>query len=406
MRLSERPPIRCYRTLLALACLQPLASSAQDLFPPAQLARIREGLHDIYNLEHGRAAANFERMIAESPDDPAGYAYLATTLWLQELSEKQELSIDRFAASDFFAEQAQPLFTVDPALEARFRQLSEAAIARSKRRLSRTPEDRTSLYLLGLAYQNLASFEAALKRNWWAAFRYGSRAYGCNRDLLRRDPQFHDARLAIGVYTYVAGSLGWSVRWLALLMGHRGSRERGKQELELAAQQGQLAADDARVILALIHTRERDYQRAYDDLAGLLGKYPRNYLVQLDMAGMAMLMKQPDRAIGIYRDILRKRAALAPNYQRLERASLYNRLGVAFRARKDLPESSDWFRRALAEPAVSARSGALAHLELGKTLGLMGRRDAAMAEYRMAAAAPDFAGSRQEAQRLLRPHVK
>lgn len=405
MRLNARPPIRRCLTLLALACLAPLAAAAQDLFPASQLARIREGLRDIYSLDHGRAAANFERMIAESPDDPAGYAYLATTLWLQELSEKQELSIDRFAASDFFAEKAQPLFNVDPALEARFRQLSEEAIARSKRRLSRTPEDKTSLYLLGLAYQNLASFEASLKRNWWAAFRYGSRAYGCNWDLLRRDPQLHDARLATGVYTYVAGSLGWSVRWLALLMGHRGSRERGKQELETAARQGQLAADDARVVLTLIHTRERDYQRAYNDLAGLLEKYPRNYLLQLDMAGMAMLMQQPDRAIGIYRDILRKRDALAPNYQRLERASVYNRLGVAFRARNGLPESSDWFRRALAEPAVSARSLALAHLELGKTLGLMGRRDDAIAECRMAAAAPDFAGSRQEAQKLLHRYV-
>jgi Tfp pilus assembly protein PilF len=392
--------------LLALACVPPLLAGARDLFPPAQLARIGEGLHDIYSLDYERATANFERMIAESPDDPAGYAYLATTLWLQELSEKQELSIDRFAAPDFFAEQARPLFGVDPALEARFRQLSEEAIARSKRRLSRAPADKTSLYLLGLAYQNLASFEAALKQNWWAAFRYGSRAYGCNRDLLRRDPQFNDARLATGVYTYVAGSLGWSVKWLALLMGHRGSRERGKQELELAAQHGQLAAADARVILVLIHTREHNYQRAYDDLAGLLAKYPRNYLLQLDMAGMAMLMQQPDRAIGIYRDILRKREALRPNYQRLERASLYNRLGVAFRARKDLPESSDWFRRALAEPKVSAHDAALAHLELGKTLDLMGLRDEALVEYRIAAAAPDFANTRQEARKLLRPYVK
>lgn len=392
--------------LVALACLRPLAAGGQDLFPHDQLERIRDGLHDIYNLDYGRATANFERMIAESPDDPTGYAYLATTLWLEELSEKQELSIDRFAASDFFAEQARPLFVVDPALEARFRQLTEEAIARSKRRISSAPEDQTGLYLLGLAYQNLASFEASLKRDWWAAFRYGSRAYDCNRELLRRDPQFHDARLATGVYTYVAGSLGWSVKWLALLLGHRGSRGRGKQELELAAQKGQLAAADARVILVLIHTREHSYQQAYDDLAGLSAKYPRNYLLQMDMAGMAMLMRQPDRAIGIYYEILRKRESLAPNYQRLELASLYNRLGVASRAKKDYRDASDWFRRALAEPAVSAHSAALAHLELGRTLDLMDLRAEAIAEYRLAAAAPDFVNTRQEARKLLRPANK
>ncbi|MBZ5593959.1 MAG: tetratricopeptide repeat protein [Acidobacteriia bacterium] len=398
-------PIRRCRALLLLAALQPLPAVAGDLFPPEQLARIHEGLRDIYNLDHERAAANFERMIADSPDDPAGYAYLATTLWRRELSEKQELSIDRFAASDFFAEKARPLGNVDPVMEARFRQLSEEAITRAKRRLSRTADDKTSLFLLGLTYQNLASFEVSLKRNWWAAFRYGTRAYGYNRDL-SRDPQFYDARLAIGVYTYVAGSLGWSVRWLALLMGYRGSQERGKQELEMAARQGQLAADDARVILVLIHTREHDYQRAYSYLAELLKKYPRNYLLQLDMAGMALLMKNPDQAISTYQDILRKHEALQPNYQKLERAALYNRLGVAFRARNDLSASSDWFRRALAQPTISVNAATLAHLELGKTLDLMGRRADAIAQYRIAAAAPDFAGSRQEAQRLLHPHVR
>ena len=145
-------------------------------------------------------------------------------------------------------------------------------------------------------------------------------------------------------------------------MGYRGSRERGRQEIELAAQHGELAADDARVILMLIYTRERLYQRAYDELAGLLRKYPRNYLLELDMAGMALLMKRPDQAIGIYQDVLRKRQAMTPH------------------------------------------SAALAHLELGRTLSLMGQRGDAVAEYRLAAAAPDFAGSRDEALKLLHPY--
>lgn len=399
MRLNRCAVIRTC-VLLLLAAAQPEAGG-QDLFPPAQLARIREGLRDIYSLDHDRAAARFERMIADAPDDPTGYAYLAETLWLRELSDKQELSIDRFAASEFFAERARPLGRVDPAVEMRFRQLSEQAITTSKLRLERNPEDKASLFLLGLAYQNLASFEASLNRNWWAAFRYGLRAYGYDRELLRRDPQCDDARLATGVYTYVAGSLGWSVRWLALLMGYRGSRERGKREIEIAARQGQLAADDARVILVLIHTREGDYQRAYDILAGLLRKFPRNYLLELDMAGMALLMRRPDQAIGIYRDILRKREVLAPNYRKLELSSLYNRLGVAFRARGELSEASEWFRRALARPAVPADTAAMIHLELGKTLDLMGKRDEAIAEFRLAAAAPDVAGTRQEAKDLI-----
>ena len=389
------------RALCAVVVLAASPVCAGDLFPPEQMARIRDGLRDIYNLDHQRAAATFEHLIADSPEDPAGYVYLATTLWRQELSEKQELSIDRFAASDFFAEKSHPLGSVDPALEARFRHLSDQAIASAKRRLSRTPGDRASLFLLGQTYQNLASFEASLKRNWWAAFRFGSRAYDYHRELLRRDPQFYDARLATGVCTYVVGSLGWSARWLALLMGYRGSAERGKTEIESAARQGQLAADDARVILVVIHTREHDYQRAYGYLAELHRSYPRNYLFELDMAGLALRMKRPDQAIGAYREILRKHDAREHNYQKLERASLYNRVGVAFRAKNDLAESLDWFRRALEQPAASANAITLAHLELGKTLDRMGRRTDAIAQFRVVAASPDVAGSRQEAERLL-----
>lgn len=385
--------------ILCAAVLQPLAG--RELFAPAQMARIREGLGDIYNLDHTRAVENFERMIRESPDEPAGYAYLAMTLWRRELSDKQELSIDRFAASDFFSDRPRPLSGVDASVEERFRKLSQAAAAAAKQRLARAPDDRGSLFILELTYQNLASFEASLKRNWWAAFRYGARSYAYNRELLRRDPNFHDARLATGVCAYVAGSLGWSVRWLALLMGYRGSRTRGIAELEAAAAKGQLAADDARVMLVLIYTREHNYAPAYAYLAQLLEKYPRNYLFHLDMAGIAMLMNETDRAIAIYEQVLRKNESGEPNYQQLERAAIYNRLGAAFRAKGRLPEAASWVRRALAEPGVSARSATMAHLELGKALGRMGRCKEAILEYQSAAAAPDFAGTRQEAQKWI-----
>ncbi|MBI3667615.1 MAG: hypothetical protein HY236_15535 [Acidobacteria bacterium] len=238
-----------------MMCSATPAPAQTNLFPPDRLQRIRQGLQEIYNLEHTRAAELFQGMIRESPDDPAGYVYLAYTYWLQELSGKQELSIDRFAASDFFSEIPQYQLQVDPVVEARFRRVSEQAIEKARLRLARDPGDKTARFLLGLAYQNLASFEASLKRNWWPAFRLGTRTFRYHRELLREDPNFHDARLTTGVYNYVAGSLSWNVKWLAFLMGYRGSKTRGKQELQTAAEKALLVADDARVILILIHTR-------------------------------------------------------------------------------------------------------------------------------------------------------
>ncbi len=395
---TSLPMLAC---LLSLLCPAGAAFGQTAVFAPERLEQIRQGLRDIYNLEYDRAAARFQRMIHDAPDDPAGYVYLSTTYWLQELGGKQELSIDRFAASDFFAETPRYVPHVEAPAEARFRKVTAQAIEKARARLASNPDDKAALFLLGLAYQNLASFEASLKRSWWSAFRWGTRTFHYHRALLRRDPNFHDARLSLGVYDYVAGSLGWSVKWLAFLMGYHGSKSRGKQELETAAEKALLVADDARVILVLIYTRERNYGKAFDYLAALLKKYPQNYLVHLDMGGIALLMKRPEVAIEIYQDILRKHETRERKYAELERAAIYNRLGVALREKGDLPTSRNWFAKGLGEPRLSERSATVAHLELGKTLDLMGRRDEARQQYQRVVAAADVAGSRREAERLL-----
>ncbi len=388
--------------ILAALALAAAAAAQTSVLPPEQLARVQRGLRDIYSLEHAGAIANFQGMIREAPEDPAGYAYLGYAYLAQELAGKQELSIDRFAASDFFAEATRFKLHVDPAVEARLRQVCEQAAAKARARLAANPQDRAAVFLLGLAYQNLASFEASLKQSWWSAVRLGNQTFRHHRDLLRRDPEFHDARLSVGVYQYVAGSLGWNVKWLAFLLGYRGSKQRGKQELETAVEKAALVSDDARLVLVLIHIREKNHQAAFDHIKTLLEKYPQNYLVHLDMGGLALLRNQPAEAIEIYRAVLRKQEAGDGKYRELERAAVFNRLGVAFRAMGEPAEAAVWFEKALAEPNVAARTSTVARLELGKTFDLLGRRDEALAHYRAVAAAEDVAGSRREAEELLK----
>ena len=387
---------------LILSGLPAGAGSAQtSLFPPEQLARIQSGVAAVYNLEHDRGIATYQAMIRDSPNDPTGYVYLARTYWLKELVAKQELSIDRFAASDFFAETPKYRPQVDPQAEDRFRRTSEQGIGKARSRLEKNPNDLTALFLLGLAYQDLASFEASLKRSWWASFRMGSKAHKYHQRLLRENPSYYDAYLSSGVFQYVTASIPWSIKWLSFLLGYRGSKERGKEELRKTAEKALLAGDDARVILTLIYTREKNFQSAFDEMSILLKRYPKNYLVHLDMGGIALLTKRPDAAITIYQDILRKVEEEQHSYDKLERATVQNRLGVAFRHKGELETSAGWFHKVLEGPATSSLAGTVARLELGKTHDLMGRRTQARRQYQAVLAAEDFAGSRDEARRLL-----
>jgi len=312
------------------------------------------------------------------------------------------MSIDRFAAADFFAELPKHTLQVEPQVEQEFRNASQEAIVRAEARLKKDPRDPEARYLLGLAHQNLTSFEASLKQGWKAAFSHGRATYTNHSALLDEHPEFHDARLATGVYNYVLGSLNWFYKFVVFLLGQHGSKEQGKKDLSVAAEKGVLAEDDARLMLVLIHTREKDYARAVELLAQVYKKYPQNYLLPLDMGGLALLQKQPDRAIEIYQEVLKKQEAGSPRFNQLEAGSIQNRLAVAFREKRDFAGSLGWSEKAIADKQSSGRTRTLAHLEMAKTLDLMGRRPEARKHYEIVAAAEDVAGSRLEAQELIK----
>ena len=387
-----------------LAALGPpvdMAAGQLPLLPPAQLRQVQQGVQAVYDLEHDRAAVLFQRMIRENPNDPVGHIFLAKTYWLQELGKKQELSIDRFASSDFFTESPKHMPKVSATVEARFRRVAAQAIAQARAKLDEKPDDPKALFLLGLAYQNVASYEASLKLAWWAAFRAGSKTYRYHRDLLRLQPEVYDAYLSTGTFHYVTGSLSWRTRWLPFVLGYRGSKERGRQELRATIDRGALMSHDARVLLTLIYTREKRFQDAFDELSILLKSSPKNYLVHLDMGGIAMLMERHEAALTIYKDILRKVEAKEDRYDRLEAAAVHNRLGVAFRRKGDLTASADWFRKSLGQEQAGEQTRIVTHLELAKTYDLLGRRGDATNHYREVLKHEDFAGSRDEARDFL-----
>lgn len=380
------------KLLVALLAIQ--STCRGEILPAGLLTTVRDGITEVYNLNHDQAVARFESLIREAPNDPTGYAYLAWAIWLKELAKRQELSIDRFADTDFFTEKQNPLPPAAPGLESRVRELNATAQRLALARRRQNPRDLAALFVLGFSYQTNASLEVSLHRSWYSAFREGSKTFRYHRQLLEIDPNAHDARLANGVYLYVAGSLDWVEKAVAWFIGYYGDRERGKRELETAAAKGLLAADDARVILALIYTRERNFDKAFEQMQTLARRYPRNYLLALEQAGIEIRRGHYPQAIAAYR-------ALLDSEPRLEKALLYNRLGVAYRESGDLPQAAGWFARVLADRNASERAGTIARLELGRCLQRMNRREDAGTYWREVLLRPDVAGSREEARKLL-----
>lgn len=385
-----------------LALLLFLFSGSAFAQPPEWAAQARPVLAALYSLDHDHAEQLSLSLIRQRPAEPLGYALLARTLWARILNNEQALNAERFFSVPA-PWRSSPLGRQVPAeIRTRFLDASRKSVALARTRLQSNPDDRPALLILGFTYINLAGFQWAVEGSLWQAFRSGEHAVDAHRRLLALEPSWGDPRLANGVALYLANTLPWRVRWLAVLFGFAGGRERGKREIETAARTGILLDDDARTMLVLLYERDEQFTLARPILADLHARYPSNFIVELEQARLEMRADRPAEALAIYRRILAKASASRDGYERVLRPGLYYGLGLAARASGRLEESAAFFHASLDHPASNAASAALSQLELGKTLDLIGRRDEARAAYTQAAAAPDVNGSRAQAQRYLR----
>ena len=392
--------------IAALLCVLSCgAVAAREVLRPDELEFGRQVMRSIYSLDYASAEALCRRMIASKPEEALGYALLARTFWAKQLSAGQGLTIDRFAGRAFYSGTADQRVAVTPEAERSYREASATAAAKAKQKLARDASDLGAMFTLGLVRQTMASYEFSMKGDWWAAFREGEGALTLHNKVLLAVPDFWDARLALAVSYYVVDCLPWTIRWLPYLLHYRGSKVKGKQDLEQVASRGLLLADDARTLLVLLYCRDEEFNPASRQLEQLRQKYPNNYVVRLELAGIALRVNEPRRALSIYESLLTGVQAHGPEVRGLESATVLLRLGVASRDSGDLQRSMRWLEEALASGDASNEVRVAARLEAGKTADLLGRREWALEQYRAVAQAGDFLGTRREAQGLLaRPY--
>ncbi|MFN0168698.1 MAG: tetratricopeptide repeat protein [Bryobacteraceae bacterium] len=392
--------------LLLLLFAIDLRAASGTPFSQEEIGQIRQINRDLYSLEYGKARHLCRAIIAAAPEDPLGYVYLARTQWLEHMNREGALSLYRYSARDFFSNPAKYGVGISAEGERQFRDVSRQAIDLAKAELGTNPRDLRARYLLGVAYQNLATFEATVKHSWWATFANGDKGVRHHRQVEVGAPEFYDPRLSAAMYQYVAASIPWRLRWFTILLGRSGSKTRGKELLELVAANAVLVADDVRTLLAVLYTRDGEFDKALEKLLRLHQDYPANFLVHIEIGDTRMRMKQPNEAIAVYQTVLAQAQANGDRSTRFEAGVVHNRLGLAQRAANDLPAAEKSFLAAIAHAASSDRTRAQARLELGKTLDLEGRRGEAIDQYRQLLASAPPASLQREAESLLkRPYV-
>jgi len=362
----------------ALEAASGQAAPAEAAPPVSEFDRLgAEGNAALYNLDYAGARQIFQKMTDLGPDRPAGYVYLANNLWLETLNANRRLSSSLYSSDSFYAQSAESDKT-DQKRDREFNGLIKQAVAAAVAIQVKDPRNTEGLYYNAAALGLRAAYSATVGRSFRRAIGDANDSILLYKKLLKVDPTYYDAYLSIGLYEYIVGSLplGWKI--LARLAGLKGSKERGIEHLETVAQQGKYTNDDARVVLIGIYGREHKLDKALGVISYLSDKYPRNYLFGVERAAMLYRASRKDEGQHAFAELLKDQrtsqaAADLVNYQ----------WGEALMASGDHAGAAEHYRRVIGWAKSDPGLVSLSHLHMGQALDAAGKRQEAIAEYKI-----------------------
>jgi hypothetical protein len=342
----------------------------------------RSGLDHFYNMEYDRAIHDFELDAQQHLDDPFAANHLLSAVVFKELYRVGALDTELYANQSFLsARQAD----VDPKVRQRIRELTDNALALAERRLQANPKDADALYARGATRATRALTTGLMDRAWFPALRS---ALGARRDhehVLELDPDYSDAKMVVGVDSYVVGSVSFPVKVAASMVGISGSKQKGIQYLYEAAEGGGEASVDAKIALSLFLRREQRYAGAIKLVGEMMSAYPRNFLFALEYANLLAAAGHGPESIAAYRKLLANgRQGVYPD-PRLGQAAW--ELGEALRGQNDFPGALQAYESvggfAHPEPELLDR----ANLAAGQMYDVLQRRELAIRKYEQVIAA-------------------
>jgi tetratricopeptide (TPR) repeat protein len=300
---------------------------------------------------------------------------------------------------------------LDPAsraLDPEFSASVDRAIETAEAWTEREPADAEAWFYLGAAYAARVQWRV-LRDEKLAAARDGKQIMNALERTLELDAAIDDAYFGLGMYRYyadVAPAAARMLRFFLLLPG--GDREAGLEQMLRARVRGRLLQGEADYQLSIIYLwYERQTDRALELLDGLRTQYPGNPIFSAQIAEIQEVYLHDVTAslsswralLGSAREQRSNAPVLAEAKARLEIARLLDGLHQTDGAIEQL--------RAVIALRPSAPFGALplAHLRLGEAYDRIGRREAALAEYKTAttlAPTPDVHQVRTTAATRLR----
>src|SRR5580700_5808952 len=372
---------------LVVLCLWPPQATAQT-GPPAGGSNPRavgSAEHDLqvdaafdhfYDLDYDRAIQEFEKVVDRRPTDPSAVNHLLSTVLMRELYRMGAMNSGEYANDSFIGDAHR---TADPKVKERIKQLMERAERLEEQELKANPNDVEALYARGVTRAQFALYTALVERAWFSALRNAVGARHDHERVLELNPNYMDAKLVVGTHNYVLGSLPWSVKVAAAMVGLSGTKEKGLEYLREVADSGGENSVDAQVVLSVFLRREHRYDEARVLMHGLAARYPRNYLFLLEEANLLRASGHVQEAAAEYRKVWQN--GREGKYGNLHYELAAWGLGELLRSQKDYSGAAAAYELVSEAPEPDPETLQKANLAAGEMYDLLQKRDLAMKKY-------------------------
>ena len=344
---------------------------------------VRQGYDRFYVLDFDGALGSFNKVTQQHPNEPMAWNYVLVTMIFRELYHQDLLDTTYYAHDSFLSNKRT--ISVSAGARQEIESLTNKVIAMCDARIAANPKDKNAYFARGYAKGMHAVFITLVEHSFASAARQGYQARNDSEAVLKIDPLYTDAKMAIGIQEFAVASLPRWVRMVVGIMGVGGNREGGLAMLRDAAAHGVVTSMESRTILSLFLRHDARYAEALQVQRGLAEQVPHNYLFQLEVANLLKDSGLGSQAIAAYEHVLD--LAKTPGYfvdPRLQLA--WFGLADTQRGYNDIKGAAFGYLQAAEQTNCSDWLRKRAQLNAGEMNDLLHDRTQAVSLYQMAGA--------------------
>jgi hypothetical protein len=236
----------------------------------------------MYNADFAGAHQALDAYQSAHRDDPIGYSVRAAAYLFGEMDRLMILESEFFADDKRIAEKKK--LKADPTVRAHFYKATGEAERLANSRLAVNAADKDALFALCIKSGVVTDYLALVEKKQLSSLPHARESQNQALRLLKADPNFYDAYLTTGLSEYLIGSLPFFVRWFVKFDQTQGSKSIAVQNLEKVVAHGRYFRPFAKILLSVIHLREKRPSEAEKLLTDLARDYPGNPLYQKELA--------------------------------------------------------------------------------------------------------------------------